>query len=231
MSENRRSYDLGILLFLKYPEPGKVKSRLSAEIGENTALAFYQCFVVDTLATLEELGYPIVISFSPYDALRKFQQWLGDGYLFLPAKGETFGERLRSSFENAFDHGFERVVLVASDNPDVPKGFLVEAVNSLSSFDVVLGPCEDGGYYLLGFTQSGFSSRAFDDISWSTMHVVSETIQRLQEDKRSVHLLPLWYDIDRFEDVQKFYRRNKGKDCSASQTMAAFSEYLQNHKR
>jgi hypothetical protein len=222
--------DDGIIVFVKYPEPGTVKSRLSAEVGATHAIHFYQCFVADLLATLKPLDVPIVISYSPEEYAKKISAWLGESYIFLPATGDTFGKRLRNSFENAFANGFQRIILLSSDNPDVPKEYIIEALQTLQSNDVVIGPCEDGGYYLLGFTVKGFLPAVFDDIPWSTSEVFPQTLKKLQQGNRSVHILPQWYDIDTYADLLKFSNRNKKTQGIAEQTKAAISLYKKKEK-
>lgn len=167
-NQNPANNKIGILLFLKYPEPKKVKSRLSKELGVTTTLHFYHCFVADVLTTIRALNLPIVICYSPANSKQKFKKWLGKYYLFINAQGKSFGQKLQYCFQNAFRQGFHQVILVASDNPDIPKEYLTEAICSLQLNDVVIGPCDDGGYYLLGFTKKGFTPIVFDDIPWYT---------------------------------------------------------------
>jgi uncharacterized protein len=220
------SNNAGILLFLKYPEKGMVKNRLSKEIGASTAIDFYQCFVADILTMIKELGLPIVICYSPTNSEQKFKKWLGEDHLYIHAQGEDFGQKLKYCFQKAFTQGFHQVILLAGDNPDVPRAYLDEAIYSLRSNDVVIGPCEDGGYYLLGFTKTGFLSTIFDNIPWSTPQVFQKTLHILQKEKRIIHLLQKWYDIDIFEDLLKFYERNKDVSTESSKTMNAISIYL-----
>jgi uncharacterized protein len=226
INQNPANNKAGILLFLKYPEPEKVKSRLSKELGVTTALHFYHCFVADVLTTIRALNLPIVICYSPANSKQKFKKWLGKYYLFINAQGESFGQKLQYCFQNAFRKGFHQVILVASDNPDIPKEYLTEAICSLQLNDVVIGPCDDGGYYLLGFTKKGFTPIVFDDIPWSTPHVFQKTFDILQEKKRVTHILPTWYDIDTFEDLLKFYNRNKDSPLDSLTTMTALDTYL-----
>ena len=115
---------------------------------------------------------------------------------------------------------------MASDNPDLPKEYLTEALNSLQTNDVVIGPCDDGGYYLIGFTKKGFTPLAFDDIPWSTPGVFNKTYDILQQHRRVTHLLPQWYDIDTYEDLLKFYNRNKETPRDSLTTMTVLDAYL-----
>ena len=146
--------DCCILLFIKYPEKGKVKQRLSRDLNEEIVQGLYKCFVHDTLSTLHKIKAQLVICFFPADAQEKFQQWLGSTLLFLSQTGIDLGERMKNSFLSAFSKGFRRVILMGSDSPDIPIEFLQKAFSELETHDIILGPSYDGGYYLIGF-QSG----------------------------------------------------------------------------
>jgi uncharacterized protein len=174
---------------------------------------------------MKELDLPIIICYSPATSKEKFKQWLGEDYRYNNSHGNTFGQKLQHCFQTAFTQGYQQVILVASDNPDLPKEYLTEAIHFLQSNDVVIGPCDDGGYYLIGFTKKGFTPLAFDGIPWSTSDVFKKTYDILQQNKRIIHLLPSWYDIDTYEDLVKFYNRNKEMPRDSSTTMTALKTY------
>ena len=116
-----------ILLFVKYPEKGKVKLRLSVDINEDIVQELYRRFVQDTLATIKKIDSQLFICFSPVETQKKFQKWLGSTLLFLPQNGADLGERMKNSFTDVFTKGFQRAVLIGSDSPDLPKKYIEQA--------------------------------------------------------------------------------------------------------
>jgi len=208
-----------VLLFVKYPEKEKVKHRLAVGLTEDIAVELYRNFVLDTLTMLEDLSFPFYICFYPPEDQKKFFCWLGTQYLFLPQEGADFGRRMRSCFERAFTLGFHRVILIGSDSPDLPSGYLKGACTALQTKDVVLGPAVDGGYYLIGFRDTTFTPRVFEDIHWSTSSVLAETTGKLQKANRTVHLLPPWSDVDTIQDLKQLIKRSNDTGFKSSRTI------------
>jgi hypothetical protein len=188
---------------VKNPERGKVKSRLAAAIGDESAVRLYKNLVTQMLSTLNEGTFPLSICFFPKKAKKAIQDWLGSDYLYLPQEGKDLGERMKHGFIDAFKMGFKRVVLIGSDIPGLPINYIEEAFNSLKEMDAVIGPAFDGGYYLIGFNQSTFSPRVFEGIAWGTKNVFAETIEKLKRSRRAVHSLPYHRDIDTAEDLKR----------------------------
>jgi hypothetical protein len=109
---------------------------------------------------------------------------------------------MRNGFINGFAMGHKRVVLIGSDIPDLPLGFIKEAFAFLRKKDAVIGPAYDGGYYLIGFKDKTFSPQVFERIAWGTQNVFGETIKKLKRFRRVVHTLPYLRDIDTVEDLK-----------------------------
>ncbi|MCX6665277.1 MAG: TIGR04282 family arsenosugar biosynthesis glycosyltransferase [Euryarchaeota archaeon] len=216
--------DACILLFVKYPKNGNVKTRLATNLDETVVRELYTNFVQDSLKLIESLHLPFFICFSPKTAYDEMRAWLGKQYHYLPQKGNDLGERMKNSFLQTFAEGFNTVVLLGSDTPDLPVYFIKQAIRALRTNDVALGPSVDGGYYLFGCKKDGFSPTFFEGIHWSTSAVFQETIAVLKRNKKTVHILPEWSDIDTVEDIYAFIKRNKG--TSFSRTM----NYISNHK-
>lgn len=208
-----------ILLFVKYPEEGQVKSRLSVDLKEISAVELYRNFVIDLLCRLNDLGVSFRICCFPETSLGEFEAWLGDRYVFVPQHGKDLGERMSNSFSQAFLKGFRRVVVIGSDSPDLPGGFLKEALSSLANYDSVLGPTADGGYYLIGFRDDTFLPEAFEDIAWSTNTVFQKTRNILESVGHKTHIMPPWHDIDTLEDLKGLVLRNKKTPFNSSKTM------------
>lgn len=214
-----------VLFFIKYPEEGKVKSRLSVEVDEATVVHLYRNFVVDLLQMLQTTIFTIIICYYPNDKIEKFKQWLGQNY-YLPQHGENLGERMKNCFKEIFSRGYKNAVIIGSDSPDLPCSFIEMAFDSLKEHDVVIGPCFDGGYYLLGLTQHSFSSKIFDGIKWGTETVFQETIEKLKHMGFKIHLLPIWRDVDTLRDLLELFRKNQDNKFSSSKTMAFLSKFV-----
>ena len=210
-------------MFVKSPEKGKVKSRLAASIGKKSALHLYKCFVDDLLLMLRKGGYPFIICFYPADAGRYIEKWLGKGYAFVPQTEGDLGERMKNAFNKAFSEGFESVLLIGSDIPDLPNRFIDEAFAALRSHDAVIGPSLDGGYYLIGFKKSAFIPSVFQGIAWGTQDVFACTMDIFIRLDCLPYILPQWMDVDTLDDLKALYHNNINNDFAASATM----QYLQ----
>ena len=213
-----------ILFFVKSPEQGKVKKRLAASLGETVAVKLYTSFVFDALATLNTCGVRVVVCFSPPAARKSVVAWLGHHYAYMPQRGVDLGQRMKNGFIDAFDRGFQQVIIVGSDIPDLPRNVIEEAFESLIYRDTVLGPSFDGGYYLIGFKRDTFTPLVFEGIQWGTETVVQETIDRLRTKGLSLHTLPTWNDIDTLPDLKDFFQRNRNTAFSSSQTVSYLLE-------
>jgi len=213
-----------ILFFVKYPEEGLVKTRLSAELNETIAVELYKNFVLDLLVMLEEIGLPFRICFSPDNSREKFIGWLGDKYTYMLQQGEDLGQRMRNALSQTFAQGFNRAIIIGSDSPDLPADLIHEAFASLDTHDAVIGPSVDGGYYLIGFKNDAFLPEAFAGIQWSTDTVFEETLKILEEAELSVYKLPEWRDIDTFADLRSMFLRSYNTNFRSSRTMSYISE-------
>ena len=197
-----------VLFFLRFPEPGKVKTRLAAGVGEEHALELYRCFVLDTLAMLETLNSHLILCFTPDDARKDMIRWLGGQREYLAQQGEDLGERMDAAFTHAFSRGYSRVLLVGSDIPDMSRDTLQQGFCSLQDHDACLAPATDGGSYYIGFTRSGYCPEVFQNMAWSTHEVCAQTRQRLGSCGVSVDLLPPAGDVDTMEDLVAFWQRS-----------------------
>ena len=207
-----------LLFYVKSPEPGKVKTRLAQTIGHEQAAELYKCFIQDLSDMLSGLPKQVCVCYTPDKAGAYFREWLGSNFFYAPQQGHDLGERMKRSFEQAFQQGFERVLIVGSDLPDLPAEIVSQAFDGLRHFDAVIGPALDGGYYLLGFTKEGFSPNAFDDISWSTSIVFEQTRKKLDEDRLRYSILAEWNDIDTLLELERFALRCRKNDTVARHT-------------
>lgn len=185
-------------LFVKFPEPGRVKTRLAKDLGDELAAELYAGFLSDLIPRFHDISSRRILAYTPDDVRsRQYFEDLAGGRFELWAQPEgVLGERMRSFFE-AF--GPDPVVLVGSDSPTLLKSDVEHALNALESVDCVLGPATDGGVYLIGLHRRSWS--VFDRVEWSTSRVLEQMLDEVQQVGASLEILPLWYDIDTLEDI------------------------------
>jgi uncharacterized protein len=204
-----RSHDVErLIVFVRLPATGRVKTRLAKVVGPENAAALYRCFVADVLATVRRSGYPPLVFFDPPDDGARVKEWLGEEMTCLPQTGEELGKRMAEAFKVAFA-SCSRAVLLGSDCPDLPEALIAEAFRSLENHDAVIGPAVDGGYLLIGFVKAGFSEAAFEGIEWGGAQVFDTTLAILQQNHVNLHVLPAWNDIDDYADLKALFGRQK----------------------
>lgn len=208
-----------IILFVKYPEKGKVKTRLSARLGDETTRNLYKCFVSDLIGTLEKKRYTFKIAFYPPGSDEKIISWLGPEHSYITQVGRDLGERMENAFKETFLEGFNEVLVIGTDIPDLTPSLIDKALKALKSSDAVIGPCYDGGYYLIGFRKKTFLSDTFKGIQWGTEGVFKDTMGVFMKKGYKVHVLPKLRDVDRIEDLIAFYKESKKKRCKYSKTL------------
>lgn len=184
-----------LIVVAKRPTPGKTKTRLSPPLTPELASALYECFLLDTLDHIRQVrNTQHVIAYLPYDEQEYFHRFAPD-FELMPQEGNDLGERLDHALTSYLSRGYERVVIMDSDSPTLPSDYLSQAFHVLSDgTDVVLGPCDDGGYYLIGIKKA--SPRLLREVHMSTPTVAAETIALAKEEGLKLETLPTWYDID-----------------------------------
>jgi uncharacterized protein len=189
---------LGIMT--KAPKAGQVKTRLTPPLAPEEAAELNACFLRDLGRSIFEASQRSraqgIGIYTPPDAAAAYQNLLPGEFLLIPQRGEHFGERLLLAAEDMFNAGFGSVCLINSDSPTVPASSFVEAVDELAKDRdrIVLGPSDDGGYYLIGLKR--LHRRVFEEIDWSTDRVLGQTRQRAAEVGLPVHELPCGFDVD-----------------------------------
>jgi len=218
--------NLCVIMFVKSPEIGMVKSRLAASVGDDFALDLYKCFVSDMMEMLSRSEYPLIIFFHPPESRQKIVQWLGDTHILLPQIGDNLGERMKNAFRTVFSQHLGSALLIGSDSPDLPSQIIDEALTSLRDHDTVVGPSYDGGYYLIGFRADTFLPQVFDRIPWSTSEVFLQTTDVLKKAGHRVHVLPVWRDVDTFDDLKSLFLNSRNTPFGKSATI----RYMENNK-
>ena len=197
-----------LALMTKAPRAGQVKTRLVPPLTNEEAAQLNRCFLQDTGAAISVCcssliapnpGRPIahgVAVYTPVGSESDYTCILPADFSLLPQRGKSFGERLYLAAEDLFKCGFDAVCLIDSDSPTVPAEDFVQAVEllSLPGDRIVLGPCDDGGYYLIGLKR--LHREVFERIDWSTEQVFEQTRQRATQIGITVHELPRGFDVD-----------------------------------
>ncbi|HVG21900.1 MAG TPA: TIGR04282 family arsenosugar biosynthesis glycosyltransferase [Blastocatellia bacterium] len=188
----------------KAPRPGFVKTRLHGVLSVDDATELYRCFLKDTLALAESIPeIEVIISYTPEGSEGFFDGIISSGHRLLAQRGEGLGDKLICAFEDLFGEGFDSAALMNADSPTLPRGHIAQAFESLRrpGDRVVVGPAEDGGYYLIGVKRP--HRRLFEQITWSSGRVLAETIERAGEIGLEVTLLPPWYDVDGVAEFER----------------------------
>jgi uncharacterized protein len=185
---------------VKAPRTGEVKTRLVPPLSPAEAAALNVCFLSDVTAIIAGLCAPGqadgYAAYTPAGAGAEFDGLLPPGFGLLAQRGANLGERLLHASEDFFAMGYQAMCLINSDSPTLPPAVLRDAVQALRAPGdrLVLGPADDGGYYLIGLKHA--HGELFRDIAWSTPSVLTSTIQRARAIGLECTLLPSWYDVD-----------------------------------
>lgn len=186
-------------MFAKFWEPGAVKTRLAAAIGGSGAARVHQACMTTLITRFSRTADRRVLCFTPAEREREFAAVAGPAWQVQPQCAGDLGQRMRHYFEMSFAAGVDRAVLIGSDSPTLPIAYVEEAFDHLTQLPVVLGPSDDGGYYLIGL--SGKTADIFLAIDWSTSEVWRQTTDRLRAAGQGYYELPRWYDIDTVDDL------------------------------
>ena len=187
-----------LAIMTKAPRAGRVKTRLQPPLTAEEAAQLNIRFLRDITAAIAQAGEHArgVGVFTPVGTEADYLDVLPPDFDLIPQRGDGFGERLVNAAEDLFRVGFESCCLINSDSPTVTASAFREAVAQLCSADdrIVLGPSDDGGYYLIGMKQ--LHRHLFERIDWSTERVFAQTIDRAKEIGLEVHILPNCFDVD-----------------------------------
>lgn len=198
-----------LIIFAKYPEPGKVKNRLAAELGTGEAVRVYAACAEKVLAAAASAGsaagYDTAIACWPPKKLHEMTRWLDPGIPIRAQRGADLGSRMQHAFAEGFSAGHKKIAIIGTDCPAVTQELICRAFALLDSRDAAIGPAADGGYYLIGLRRP--VSVIFENIPWSTGRVLSLTLERLAGSSMTCGLLPQLVDIDRPEDLEYYRRR------------------------
>lgn len=190
-------------VFAKFWEPGCVKTRLAESIGSPQAANIYRAFVETTLARLATLRQRNVLAYTPTDrsSAEKFASLGGGVWELVPQCEGDLGQRMRDFFASQLEQGAHSIVILGTDSPNLPLAMVESAFQALESHEVVLGPTEDGGYYLIGISRT--IPPLFDSMPWSKSNLWSTSIDRLERAGIRYATLDTWYDVDELTDLNR----------------------------
>jgi hypothetical protein len=196
--------DPALLIFVKYPEPGKVKTRLAAAIGAELAAQLYQEFILQTLKLARQSQVVArFVTFTPAEKEQALQKLFPGPWQWFPQENSpNLGVRIHRAIQHVQQQGYSHVITIGTDSPSLPAEYLDQAAAALAHHDLVLGPATDGGYYLLGLKSA--PKELFTGIDWSTERVLNQTLQRAQQLQLSTQQLPVWYDVDDLATLRHF---------------------------
>lgn len=186
-----------LIIFVKNPIPGKCKTRLAKTIGDVAATEVYKVLLRHTAMITEPVNAVKEVHYSDFvEDIDMFQ----NNFVKKVQEGTNLGEKMKNAFAKAFQQGFQQVVIIGSDLLDITTYDINEAFSALETYDYVIGPAEDGGYYLLGMNK--LNPTLFESKDWGSSTVLQETLKDLKNE--NIALLDERNDIDTFEDLQEF---------------------------
>lgn len=191
------SHPNALIIFAKNPVYGKVKTRLAATIGEEAALNVYKHLLERCRLITEKLSADKFVFYS--DHVPPDDIW-DAAYIRSKQEGHNLGERMQNAFQEVFDEGYKKVVIIGTDCPSLTEEIIEEAFNKLEQLDVVIGPAKDGGYYLLGMIS--IQPELFKRITWSTEEVLQQTLNACNHSTLTTYLLPELSDLDDENDLK-----------------------------
>jgi len=204
---------MALIVVAKRPAPGKTKTRLSPPLTSELASALYECFLLDTLDQMRKVDdTQRVIA---YLDERDYFKRIAPDFELIPQEGHDLGERLDRALTSYLSCGYLRAVIMDSDSPTLPADYLSQAFEVLSDgADVVLGPCDDGGYYLIGMKQP--APRLLREVHMSTPTVAAETIALAKDEGLKLISLPTWYDVDDVGSLSRLRHEIEALDPSVA---------------
>jgi len=212
-------YKNALLVVAKRPAPGKTKTRLSPPLTPEISSALYECFLHDTLDQMRQIkDAQHIIAY--LDEQDYFQQ-LAPDFELIRQQGHDLGERLDNALTDCLSRGYDRVIAMDSDSPTLPSDYLSQGFGILmNKADVVLGICDDGGYYLIGTNRP--IPRLLREVQMSTSKVAADTIALANEEGLNLVTLPAWYDVDDESSLKRLIKEIDDSSVSMAQHTRQF---------
>ena len=199
-----------VALFVRVPVPGRVKTRLAADLGADEACSLYRAMVTDILYVIRTSGFPVYLFHDGGENGELPEEWLQAASGVVAQRGGDIGERMAAAFEGCFSGNISQVVLVGSDIPALDAPILTAAAAALEVDDVAIAPAVDGGYCLIAMKRETYDAGLFRGIPWSTDGVLRATLEICATSGLQVSLLRSLRDIDTIEDLKEYCRAPSG---------------------
>jgi rSAM/selenodomain-associated transferase 1 len=191
-----------LIIIAKEPQIGTTKTRLCPPLNLSEAAALFEALLEDTIDLVSNLdGIDLAVAVTPPESVGYFERKTPPNTIFIPVTCIDIGDCLKQVFDELFSRGYPKVIAFNSDGPSLPKVYILQAVQLLDENDVVFGPSDDGGYYLVGLHET--HAELFNDIQWSTDQVMEQSLARAEMANLRVALLPEWYDVDIADDLER----------------------------
>ncbi len=190
-----------VAVFLKYPSPGNVKTRMAKDLGQERAAQIYSAMAKMVLSTAGGVGHSLCVFYDPPQMEKETREWLGRDFKgrLLPQRGQSLGEKIPHAIEDCICFGSGKVVVIGTDCVEITPEILKDSFKRLDETDTVIGPCEDGGYYLIGLKRN--HKEIFRGVDWSTNKVTAQTLEKILKLPLKVSILDTLRDIDFAEDL------------------------------
>lgn len=195
--------DTTLVIIARYPEPGKTKTRLARSIGDEATVHLYAAFLTDLAQRFADQEYDLYWTYTPAEVdyatfLAKLVPEFASSMTCFPQQGDDLGERLLHAFQWTYAQGYQNTILIGSDSPHISRNVIAHARDALHHADVVLGPSDDGGYYLIAMHEP---HDVFSTIPMSTSVVKQRTIEEAERQRLTVQCIDPLFDIDELPDL------------------------------
>lgn len=211
-----------LIIFAKEPQSGMVKTRLKSCFTDEGLVQLYKAFVKDTLSITRQVSCrKKVLAFSSSSAPRYLKN-ISRGFELVRQNGKDLGTRMHNAFVYAQENKSKNTVIMGTDSPTLPAGFVKEAFKKLDEHDLVLGPCFDGGYYLIGMKEPCLD--LFKDVRWSSSSVLDKTLCNAKRLGKTTALLAEWYDVDDYPGLSRLINHLEGNKNIAVHTRRILSQ-------
>jgi rSAM/selenodomain-associated transferase 1 len=197
-----------LVIFAKFPEPGKVKKKIGQVIGMENSAKLCSAFINDLIDENQEKDYDLYLSFIGHQYKESYRSMFPKAILYVQ-RGQDMSSNIFGTFEDLLDD-YEKVIVIGCDVPDLSSDVIIRAFNALDSYDVVLGPADDGGYYLIGMKNP---HDVFEGLHWGTDRLLGEQVGNLKAKKLSFVLFESWSDVDTVEELRQIKKRLKKEDA------------------
>lgn len=197
-----------LVLFAKYPEPGTVKKSIGKVIGMEKSAGLCKAFIKDLVEKNSNKDYDLYLSFIGRQNKESYRRMFPQAILYVQ-RGTNLGENLFCSFEDLLDD-YSKVIILSCDAPQISSSTISKAYNALDSYDVVIGPADDGGYYLLGLKSP---AQIFEKLPWGSDNLLKEQIRQIKEKGLTYVYMNKEPDVDTLEELKTMKENLKKEDA------------------